>query len=183
MDYTPQWLYSSDPGAIYTMNKKCSKCKETKTEEEFHFSGYIRKDETQAAHARCKKCRRKEHQRKCKAGYWQLPENKVRKKENAHKSYLRNKDKILRKTRERLLKKQFGITPDDYERMLKDQRGACKICGRSPGARRLHVDHDHKTGIVRALLCCQCNMMLGAAVDEPTTLRLAALYLEEHNIE
>ena len=46
--------------------------------------------------------------------------------------------------------------------------------------KKFHVDHDHKTGKVRALLCFNCNVMLGNSFDDPEILRRALLYLESH---
>lgn len=59
--------------------------------------------------------------------------------------------------RDRTLLRRFGITAVDYDRMLAEQDGGCALCSRPPGARRLHVDHDHVTGKVRGLLCLPCN--------------------------
>jgi hypothetical protein len=56
--------------------------------------------------------------------------------------------------------KQLGVTDADYDRMLNEQGGGCAICGNPPKSRRLHVDHDHKTGKVRGLLCFRCNRAL-----------------------
>lgn len=76
------------------------------------------------------------------------------------------------------LKREYGITLDDYERMLSEQGGACAICGALPGARRLAVDHCHKTGVVRGLLCTSCNVGIGNLADDPELLRSAIRYLE-----
>lgn len=58
--------------------------------------------------------------------------------------------------------KQLGIGSAEYDVMLLEQGGVCAICGNPPkeGGRRLHVDHDHRTGAVRGLLCFRCNRML-----------------------
>jgi Recombination endonuclease VII len=56
--------------------------------------------------------------------------------------------------------KQLGVGDDEYARLLKAQGGGCAICGAKPKTRRLHVDHDHKTGKVRGLLCHRCNRAL-----------------------
>jgi len=62
------------------------------------------------------------------------------------------------------VRRDFGLSRDSYERMLQEQQGRCKICG---GANKngwaLHVDHCHETGVVRALLCFQCNTAVGWA--------------------
>ena len=59
--------------------------------------------------------------------------------------------------------RDYGITSDDYNRMLAEQGGGCKLCGWAPqrGHRRLAVDHCHKTGRVRGLLCAVCNGGIG----------------------
>jgi hypothetical protein len=59
--------------------------------------------------------------------------------------------------------KTFGLTMEDYERLLTEQGGVCKLCGKPEGgtrAKRLAVDHDHDTGRIRGLLCRRCNTTL-----------------------
>lgn len=62
--------------------------------------------------------------------------------------------------------KALGITAEEYDLRLAAQGGGCAICGATPKTRRLHVDHDHKTGAVRGLLCLRCNRNLPAWVRE-----------------
>ena len=62
--------------------------------------------------------------------------------------------------------------------MLRRQGGVCGICKRKPGKRRLCVDHDHKTGQVRGLLCGRCNSGNGFYGDDPRLTRAATAYLE-----
>ena len=75
--------------------------------------------------------------------------------------YAQNKDKV----RSRELNRSFGITIEEYRRMLEDQGGKCAICGatdsRSGYNANFAVDHCHKTKKVRALLCHPCNKELG----------------------
>jgi hypothetical protein len=60
------------------------------------------------------------------------------------------------------LRNLYGITEEDYDRMLAEQGGGCAVCGKAPDPGRfLDVDHDHKTDRVRGLLCRGCNRMLG----------------------
>lgn len=67
----------------------------------------------------------------------------------------------------------------DYQMMLVDQNGKCAICGcPPPEKKRLCIDHDHKSGEVRSLLCGQCNTGIGLMRDSPDILRRAADYLE-----
>jgi Recombination endonuclease VII len=77
------------------------------------------------------------------------------------------------------MKKLYGIGPDEYNVLLEAQNYQCKICAvPSTNDARLVVDHDHKTGRVRGLLCTCCNPLLGFAKDNTEILRKAALYLE-----
>lgn len=75
-----------------------------------------------------------------------------------------------------------GLTLGQYEAMGVAQGGLCAICHGPPnhGQARLDVDHDHKTRMVRALLCRACNLTLGKMGEDPHLLRLAAEYLERH---
>lgn len=71
-----------------------------------------------------------------------------------------------------------GLTADEYEKMYDLQGRACAICVRATGkTRRLAVDHDHETGLVRGLLCKPCNRMLGHGRDDPDFFGRAADYL------
>lgn len=81
-------------------------------------------------------------------------------------------------SRERYLWKLYGITQAQYEELLSQHVG-CWICGYVPrqGYRRLSVDHDHKTGLIRGLLCYRCNKGIGVFRDDPQRLRNAASYV------
>src|SRR5712691_2192430 len=83
----------------------------------------------------------------------------------------------LKGNRRRKLKRKYGISLEDYERLLALQNGACAICRRKSD-RMLCVDHCHKTGRVRGLLCHKCNAGLGCYDDDPSFMRAAAAYLE-----
>ena len=80
------------------------------------------------------------------------------------------------------LKKKYDITPQDYTEMLAEQDGNCGICGAPPGDSRLCVDHNHRTGMVRGLLCFSCNVGIGNLRHDPWKLRAAADYLERHGL-
>jgi hypothetical protein len=86
------------------------------------------------------------------------------------------------------LKRVYGITVDDYYKMLANQNGGCAICGsKVASARRrkyvatemFFVDHCHSTGKVRGLLCGTCNRGLGYFKDSPELLSNAIAYLKE----
>lgn len=61
----------------------------------------------------------------------------------------------------------FGITPEQYEAMLKAQDGVCATCSKPCKTNRwLCVDHDHDTGMIRGLLCSKCNTAIGLLNDD-----------------
>lgn len=81
-------------------------------------------------------------------------------------------------TAERRVKKIYGLADGDYGRMYLHQGRRCAICRRATGAsRRLSVDHDHSTGLVRGLLCRPCNDFLGWIRDEADAGRRLFNYL------
>jgi hypothetical protein len=77
----------------------------------------------------------------------------------------------------------LGIDYEEYNLILELQGGVCAICGSQSASKykkiRLYIDHCHKTGLVRGLLCRHCNSVLGFMNDNPELLRKAADYLEE----
>ena len=82
--------------------------------------------------------------------------------------------------RKRYLKRKYGITVEQYDLILKKQGACCAICGGiNPNGQRLAIDHDHKTGHVRGLLCSKCNRGLGKFEDSIQLLQAAINYLKE----
>jgi hypothetical protein len=79
-------------------------------------------------------------------------------------------------SREYHLRRRYGLTSAEVDAMIEAQGGTCAVC---PGEAQ-HVDHDHETGLVRGILCFNCNQALGIARDVPKTLRALAAYLEVH---
>jgi hypothetical protein len=74
----------------------------------------------------------------------------------------------------------YGLTGEKYWELYEFQGGVCAICKRAKGIRRrLAVDHDHKTGAVRGLLCGTCNKILGHLRDDPDLAAGIAAYLVE----
>lgn len=77
------------------------------------------------------------------------------------------------------LKRLFNLTKEEYEKMLFRQNGVCAICNDSKkNTRRLSVDHCHKTGRIRGLLCVECNMTLGLVKDKVDRLKSMIKYLK-----
>jgi hypothetical protein len=70
----------------------------------------------------------------------------------------------------------YGLTPEEIVELHAQAAGHCAICDRVPDD-ALHVDHDHATGTVRALLCSSCNLLIGHAGEDPDRLLAAAAYL------
>ena len=76
------------------------------------------------------------------------------------------------------LKRMYGLTKDDYDRLLEAQNNGCAICGNPCDIhKKLSADHDHQTGRVRGLLCHRCNTGLGCFRDDPNRLLKAVEYL------
>lgn len=97
---------------------------------------------------------------------------------NNQKRYAADKDAYLRRALGHACKK-LGITVEQYEQMLKEQKGVCAICRQACTAgRRLAIDHCHKTGKTRGLLCSACNTAVGLLKDDENLLRRAVSYLK-----
>ena len=85
-----------------------------------------------------------------------------------------------RKTGQSRIKKRYGLTPTEYDRLFSDQNGKCAICGETPMTKKGSVvDHCHETGRVRGILCQRCNTAIGMLYDDPLLLRKAATYLTQ----
>ena len=157
--------------------KKCTKCGKTKRESEF----YKAKDRKSGFQAWCKMC--------CstyRKSYANKPENRKKLVQYAAKRGATRKGKL--EQRRKTIKHKYGITLKDYDQMLETQNGACAICHRfetrchqNGSVKRLAIDHNHKTGKVRGLLCEKCNHALGLLGDTKEVLLRAALYLEEYD--
>ena len=70
-------------------------------------------------------------------------------------------------TRDYHLRRRYGLTSADVDFMIDEQGGTCAVCSGEPE----HVDHDHKTGRVRGILCFNCNQALGNVRDNPEVLQ------------
>lgn len=97
-----------------------------------------------------------------------------------HEAWKRWRDKdperYYRVKRDAELKRNYGISLVEYEEMLAKQGGRCAVCG-VKSDKTLHLDHNHKTGKVRGLLCHKCNSGLGSFNDDVELLIRAAEYL------
>jgi len=78
----------------------------------------------------------------------------------------------------RSLWQRYKITASERRLMEDKQKGLCKICHKSPSKRGLFIDHDHTTGIVRGLLCHNCNIAVGMVRDDPEIITAMIDYLK-----
>lgn len=78
--------------------------------------------------------------------------------------------------------RNYGITIEQYDALVRTQGGLCAICKSSDPCGRSnsswHVDHDHVTGTVRGLLCAKCNRAIGLMGDDADILQAAVYYLK-----
>lgn len=82
--------------------------------------------------------------------------------------------------RDQRLRRLYNITAEQYDELLEHQGGVCAICEKPPGKTRLAVDHDHKTGLTRGLLCFWCNRkLLPASRENARLLQRGADYLND----
>lgn len=96
---------------------------------------------------------------------------------------LKDKDAYLQRHRFYHKKTAYGLTKEEYEAMYTSQGGRCKICQKdfpplSERKKAVVVDHNHLTGVVRGLLCQECNKALGCVKENPEILREMIRYLE-----
>jgi Recombination endonuclease VII len=97
-------------------------------------------------------------------------------KECANRAHLARRRKPNPTARRRHnLRAKYGLSAEDVEQMLMRQGGVCAICRKPPA--RPCIDHDHRTGIVRGVLCHRCNIFM-AAIDDPGFRTRAGHYLK-----
>lgn len=97
------------------------------------------------------------------------------------KAARQNEEKGIDHWRDGHYKRNYGITLEEYNDAAASQSGLCKICNKPNqwrGSDRLVVDHSHKTGLFRGLLCHHCNSLLGHSFDDPLILSRAIDYLK-----
>lgn len=153
--------------------KQCTKCKAVKAESYF----YKRKLMKDGLGSQCKLCMDKA--RKINL----LKNPRIRTDDDRlvdRVQYHLNPERIKRK-----ILKKYGLSVEDYTKLLELQNGVCAVCGTpetkiSPTGgtvQSLTVDHDHKTNKVRGLLCSACNLAIGNFKDDPRSMIAAAAYV------
>jgi hypothetical protein len=116
--------------------------------------------------------------------------------ESSREYYKENKEKLNKLSRENhlnnkerdseiRLKYRYGITTEDHKKLYESQNGICPICKNKfkfiseNKTEMLFIDHNHKTGIIRGLICRRCNLLLGHANDDVKLLLNAVEYLKK----
>lgn len=150
-------------------SKVCTVCKKRLLFEAFHKDGRSKT----GLQSRCRNCYRDWYNKR----YRENPE--FREKRNNHFARYYEKYPTFRdqKNAVRFFRK-YGITIEQFAEMSTAQGDLCVICRQPPkGKTRLSVDHCHKTGKIRGLLCDTCNVGLGMFQDDPDLLTAAITYL------
>lgn len=131
------------------ITKQCSKCRLVKPASEYYRHSGMK----HGIHPSCKECHRKWNQD--------------------------NADRLRESKRDTHLRRTFGLNAAEYGSMLAHQSGVCAICGGPPrNGKSLAVDHDHRTGMIRGLLCISCNAALGSCKDSENVISKMIEYLE-----
>ena len=111
-----------------------------------------------------------------------LDKNKDKWKKYMREYSTKNRDKIKINIIESFMKR-YGSNLETYNKLLNEQGGACKICGKKEsnlkGRKVLCIDHCHKSNLFRGLICFKCNIALGSVNDDIGRLKNMILYLEE----
>ncbi len=161
------------------VDKVCKECNFIKPIDDFVVD-QIRLDKRSRI---CKICQQEKNRdfRKNKREYhraWSA-KNRAASRARANQWRLNNPEKV----REKGYMSKYGITLADFDNLRISQRFCCKICSahETQFDSHLHVDHCHKTGKVRGLLCGPCNKALGLFKDNITSIHNAAEYLEQAN--
>jgi hypothetical protein len=107
---------------------------------------------------------------------------KIKLRDKIRKKVYNAKPEVKLRLKERSLIKSYGINLVEYNKLAEQQNFLCKICSKHKDACNklgLVVDHNHKTGEVRALLCNECNLILGYAKDNINILNNCINYLKD----
>ena len=139
-------------------DRKCNKCEQIKPLTSFYKTGRKNDKDPDARSYECKECA----------------------KSRVSASHKADPDK----QRDRHLRRAYGITLAQFNRMVLAQGSKCACCGTDkPGGKHNQwcVDHDHLTGAVRELLCKDCNIVLGIVQDCPEHLHQMMTYIVKHN--
>lgn len=161
--------------------KLCLKCKKQKNICEFEFR--VSHNGKKYYRSPCKKCANKRKKlysqkyRETNKGQINTEANRRIKERRAN-----GDEKLITSLKNSRLKHLYGITLEEYNKLLVSQAGKCYICkiDSVECKKGLFVDHNHKTGAVRKLLCSRCNTVLGMVDENPELLNIIINYVREH---
>lgn len=165
-------------------NKICARCKKEKLLEEYHNSSKSL-DGKQPICKECKKDYNKQYKidnalkwNEYMIAYYKSTEERTNKRNTYAREY-HNNNYFLH---------TYGITNEQYTEILIQQNGKCAVCLKEETAvskegkiKRLSVDHNHTTGIIRGLLCSGCNTGLGMLKEDIEIVESLILYIKKHN--
>lgn len=176
--------------------KQCSKCRKIKLVADFNryktsLQGFCR--ECQQAYQQQNRHKRPQYEKTFAMRHPNSNKERSERYRNAnldkarkasltsyHKTREANPDEVYKKKRDLMLKRNYGISVSEYDELLQSQNNVCAVCHKPEPWRRgyLHVDHNHKTGQLRGLLCSKCNLALGHANDDVNILRALIRYIQ-----
>lgn len=136
--------------------KRCSKCKKLKSKKEYYKNSRTKS----GVQSYCRRCAQK---------FDNSAERKAAKRNHFHGNKRWFKDYWL--------KKDHGISIEEFDAMRDSQKNLCAICLKPGKIKGLVVDHDHVTGKIRGLLCASCNLFLGRIDQDKTLLNSCLEYL------
>jgi hypothetical protein len=152
---------------IFVMTEKiCSSCKKLKPLEAFYKESRVKDG----------------HMRRCKICHGlATAKYRTQNPEVYRKASLKYWNKCSEAKRHTAWLKRYGLSKEEYEIMFKKQNGLCLICKKQcSSGQNLSVDHCHRTGKVRGLLCKKCNTALGMLEDNIQYFETAILYLKNY---
>jgi len=182
---------------IVKEKKICPKCKVEKLAEDFNKS----KNRSDGLSVYCKDCNKEYREinkitlsNKKKEYYKSVREEKLkynkqyfqnnisRCKDNNKKYYENNKQKVIKRSKVRRYKIDFGITLEDFDKRLSLQQNKCLGCGKELTEKGdACLDHNHTSGKVRGILCRNCNLAIGGAKDNIEILKKVIKYIIKYN--
>ena len=139
-------------GSKNKVKKPCKKC------------GGLKRNPSGSNCVKCKKEYDKEYR----------TDNSMSIKQTKREDYLNNKESRKSRAMDNHFKKTYGLTSKQVQELKDKQQGLCALC---KDRKAISVDHCHKTGRVRGVLCRQCNTGIGQLNDDPKLLKAAVRYL------
>lgn len=164
----------------YRAKRKAIQQAKNGTRQQESHEYYVENRDERMAYAEAYRAAHREQRLAYQREYYQKNQDKLR---IAMQEYRQtHRDEVSHRNRRR----NYGVSPEQYAALLKEQNDACAICERPETAlrkgkpRSICVDHDHETGRVRGLLCSDCNRAVGLLNDDIRLLARASYYLEAH---